>query len=228
MESWMPRKVAPGLNAVYSMSWAFIKSTTTSEPYCGCFFSTLDIIESSLDFLFRTQYQESTRLARAISGILSVRPYLQQAALIKHFQGLGQIPLACTAGRCFAGFQRRDRLQNLLRRRRHKRVQTLSIESALELVHLFSAPAGMDAQADDARRHFVQQAWEALVVLRANLIEQAETARAHQQFAKQTLQPFGQSGIDHFERRSLIGFVAQDFDRNLECRQVLHARRVRS
>src|SRR5258706_8434494 len=187
MESWMPRKVAPGLNAVYSMSLAFIKSTTTSEPYCGCFFSTLDIIESSLDFLFRTQYQESTRLARAISGILSVRSYLQQAALIKHFQGLGQIPLARAAGRCFAGFQRRDRLQNLLRRRRHERVKTLSVESTLELVHFLGAPAGMDAQADDARRHFVHQPREALLLLRANLIEQAYTARAHQQFAQQTL-----------------------------------------
>jgi len=35
-------KVAPGLKAAYSISNAFIKSTTTSEPYCGCFFSTLD------------------------------------------------------------------------------------------------------------------------------------------------------------------------------------------
>src|SRR5262249_56527583 len=37
----MPRNVAPGLNAAYSISNAFIRSTTTSEPYWGCFFSIL-------------------------------------------------------------------------------------------------------------------------------------------------------------------------------------------
>ncbi len=74
----------------------------------------------------------------------------------------------------------------------------------------------MNAQADNARRDLVDQTGKALFVLRGKLMEQAETARAHEQFAKQTLQALGKPGVDDFKRRRLIGVWPQYFNRDLE------------
>src|SRR4029450_8942659 len=168
MESWMPRNVAPGLNAAYSISKAFIKSTTTSEPYCGCFFSTLLCAFATLKILpwvYRSislTPQNRTRAQRRLAcrmNLFGGRRFslllLQKALFKKKLKSLQGVGLAGAGDRGLPYIQLGNGLQDFLYRWLHERLHLVVGKSPLQFVHFLGPPGRMDSQTDDTRSHFI-------------------------------------------------------------------------
>src|SRR5690349_9555292 len=144
----MPRNVAPGLKAAYSMSWAFIKSTITSEPYSSRFFSIGFATFVPLRVIgIGIENQNGAEVNRLGS--------FQQPAPRKQFQRVQQLSFSCAARGRRRELERGDLLENLSRRRRDHRLEAVVAECVGELAHFLGATACVQSQRGDAAADFV-------------------------------------------------------------------------
>src|SRR5262249_4045395 len=80
---------------------------------------------------------------------------LQQTPSKEKLNSFQEVALAPVGARGLPYHQLSNRLENFLRRWRHKAFHPVGAKSALQFVHFLGSPGRMDTQTDDTRSHFI-------------------------------------------------------------------------